>query len=53
VKTGKTETQRFPSEHQETLFCCVGDQALAQVAQRGFGVSHLGDIQKLSGHGPR
>ena len=30
----------------------AGDIALAQVAQRGCGVSHLGDTQKPSGHGP-
>ncbi|KAK4823748.1 hypothetical protein QYF61_006017, partial [Mycteria americana] len=29
-----------------------GDRALAQVALRGCGVSHLGDIQKPSGHSP-
>ena len=29
-----------------------GDQALAQVAQRGCGVSVLGDTQKPSGCGP-
>ena len=32
-------TQKFPSEHQEALLCCVGDGALAQVAQRDCGVS--------------
>jgi len=26
------ETQETPSEHQEELLCCVGDEALAQVA---------------------
>jgi len=30
-----------PSEHKETLFYCEGDRALAQVAQRGCGVSSL------------
>ena len=32
-------------------FACAGDQALAQVAQRGCGISILGDIQEPSGHG--
>ena len=39
-------------EHQETLFDCEGDRALAQVAQGGCGVSLLGDTQKPSGHSP-
>ena len=39
-------------EHQETLFCCEDDRALAQVAQGGCGVSTPGDIQKLPGHSP-
>jgi len=41
----QTETQEVPSEHQETPFYYEGDQALAQVAQSGGGVSSLG-------HGP-
>ena len=48
----QTETQEAPSEHQEIVFDCVGDQPLAQVVQGGCGVSILGDIQKPSGHGP-
>jgi len=40
------------SENQQTLLFCGGDHALAQVAQRGCGVSHSGDIKKPSGHGP-
>ncbi|KAK4818675.1 hypothetical protein QYF61_017420 [Mycteria americana] len=40
------------SQHQGRLFHYEGDRALAQVAQRCCGVSILGDIQKLSGHGP-
>ncbi|KAK4829773.1 hypothetical protein QYF61_006572 [Mycteria americana] len=42
------ETQEVPSEHQETLFYCEGDRALAQVAQKSGGVSILGGIQRLS-----
>lgn len=38
------------SEHRETCFHWEGDQALAQVDQRGCGVSVLGDTQKPSGH---
>ena len=47
-----TETREVPSEHQETLFYCEGDQTLAQVAQGGCGDSILRDIQKTFGHGP-
>ncbi|KAK4817918.1 hypothetical protein QYF61_002759 [Mycteria americana] len=42
----QTETREVPSEQQETLFYCVGDWALAQIAQGGCGVSILGDVQK-------
>ena len=35
----QTETQKVASEHQETLFYCEGDRALAQIAKRGHGVS--------------
>jgi len=34
------------------ILYCEGDQALAHVAQRGCGVSLLGDIQNLPGHSP-
>jgi len=44
----KLQEVNCPSEHQETLFYGEGDQALAQAAQRGYGVSYLRDIQKLS-----
>ncbi|KAK4825975.1 hypothetical protein QYF61_003544, partial [Mycteria americana] len=44
--------RRFPLNIRETLCYYEGDQALAQVAQRGCGVSTLGDIQKPSGRGP-
>jgi len=47
-----SETQEAASDHQETLIDCEGDQALAQVAPGGCGVSITGDTQKLSGHGP-
>lgn len=36
---------------KETLLHCESDRSLAQVGQRGFRVSILGDIQKPSGHG--
>ena len=49
---GQTETQEFAPEHQETLFHCEGDPALAQVVWGGCGVSILGDIQKLPGRDP-
>jgi len=42
----------FLSDHQELLFCCEGDQTLAQISQRCCGVLLLGDTQKLSRHGP-
>ncbi|KAK4822096.1 hypothetical protein QYF61_009796 [Mycteria americana] len=42
----QTETQDFPSEHQETLLYCE-----EQVANRGCEVSVLADIRKLPGHG--
>ena len=48
----QTETREVPCERQETPFCCEGDQALAQVAQGGCGISILGGIQKLRGHSP-
>lgn len=39
----QTKTQNVPLEHEETV---------AQVAQEGYRLSILGDIQKTSGHGP-
>lgn len=33
--------QAVPSEHQKNFFCCEDDQALAQVEQRGCGVTIL------------
>jgi len=47
-----TEIWEVASEHQEILFHCEGDQALAQVVQGGGGVSVLGDTEKPSRHGP-
>lgn len=46
----QTGTQEVPSKYQE-LLGCEGDKALKQVAQRGFGVSTFGDLQKLFEHG--
>lgn len=34
-------------KHKETLFHCEGDEALAQAAQRGCGLTLLGDTLKL------
>lgn len=42
----QTETQEILSEHKETLLHCECDQAQEQGAQRGCGVSVLGDTQK-------
>lgn len=42
----------FPSKHLEKILYCEGEQALAQVAQKGCEVSVLGDSQKLPAHGP-
>ncbi|KAK4811742.1 hypothetical protein QYF61_005310 [Mycteria americana] len=44
--------QEVSSEYQKMLFHCESDQALAQIAWKGCGVSILGDIQKPCGHGP-
>jgi len=51
MQQAHTETQEVLSEHQETLYS-EGDQALAQVTQRGCRVSILGDSQKPSGQVP-
>ena len=48
----KTEIQEGPSEHQKTLFPIENESVQAQVTQAPYGVSMLGDIQKLSGHRP-
>lgn len=39
-------------EHQETLLYWEGDGAPVQVSARGCEFSILGDIEKMSGHGP-
>lgn len=38
--------------NRKSIFFCKGDQTLEQVAQRGCGVSDLGDIKNLAEHGP-
>lgn len=48
----QTGTQDVPSKHQEFLLYCVGDGALAQISHRGYGVSFLGELQKVTGHKP-
>lgn len=35
----QTGAREVPSEHQAELLCCVGNGALAENAQTGFGVS--------------
>jgi len=47
----QTRTQDVLSEHQETFLCCVGDGAVAQAAQKLWGLL-LGDLQKSPGHSP-
>lgn len=47
----QTGVKKVPSEH-EKVFCCVGDETLAQVLKSGSRVSLLGDLQKLPGHIP-
>ncbi|KAK4829983.1 hypothetical protein QYF61_008114 [Mycteria americana] len=48
----KLKHRRFPLNIRKHLLYCEGDRALAQVAQRGCGVSSLGGIQKSSGYSP-
>jgi len=46
----KLKHRRFPLNVRKLLFYCEGNQALAQVAQGGCGLSTLGDTEKLPGH---
>jgi len=43
----QTETQVMLFEHQETLFHCEGNWALAQVAHSTGRISHFGYMQKV------
>jgi len=44
--------QEIPLKCKKKLFYCASGQALAQVAQRGYVVSILGDTQYPTRHGP-
>ena len=48
---GTTGTQEVLSEHQAALLCYVGDEALAEVAQRLWSLL-LRDVQKPPRRGP-
>lgn len=48
MSSEKTEGNIWKLKHSSAS---EGDQALALVAQRGYGVAILERIQKLSGHG--
>lgn len=41
-----TDAQEAPPEYEEEPLYCACDQTLEQIAQRGFRVSLMGDIQK-------
>ena len=40
----QTEAQEAPAEHKEEVLHSEGGRALAQAAQRSYGVSFFGDI---------
>lgn len=48
----QTEAQEVPSEYEEKLLYCESDRALEHAAQRGHGVSFLGDTQNPPGCDP-
>ena len=39
--SAQTGTEDVHSEHQEGLLYCADDEALAEAAQRGYGISSL------------
>lgn len=43
---------KFHVHRRRDFFYCVGAQTLEHVAHRCCGVSTLGDVQNLTGHGP-
>ncbi|KAK4816818.1 hypothetical protein QYF61_023882 [Mycteria americana] len=47
----QTKIQQIPLKHKKTIFCCEGGHRQEQGAHRGCGVSILGGIQNLTGHG--
>lgn len=49
---GHIMKRRFPVNIRKHFLHHEVDRALTQATQGGCGVSFLGDIQKLSGHGP-
>ncbi|RMC00278.1 hypothetical protein DUI87_22885 [Hirundo rustica rustica] len=49
---GRNRCIEVPPEHEEEPVYCVGERALEQIAQRGWGVSLNGDTQDLSGYHP-
>ena len=49
-KQARTGTQEIASDLRKALLCCVGDRALAQAAQRLWGLL-LGDLPELPGCG--